>query len=149
MARPSKYKPELVEEICDRLSKGEPLAVICRSDEKFPHPTTVRDWMAAHTEVSLAIARAREDGEDALADECLEIADDGRNDWMARQDKDETSSYLVNGEHIQRSKLRIETRLKLLAKWNPKKWGDKQSHELSGPNGAAIPITLYLPDNGR
>lgn len=31
----------------------------------------------------------------------------------------------MNTEHVQRSKLRIETRLKLLAKWNPKKWGEK------------------------
>ena len=35
----------------------------------------------------------------------------------------------VNAEHIQRSKLRIETRLKLLAKWNPKKYGDKLALE--------------------
>jgi hypothetical protein len=31
----------------------------------------------------------------------------------------------LNSEHIQRSKLRIETRLKLLAKWNPKKYGER------------------------
>jgi hypothetical protein len=36
----------------------------------------------------------------------------------------------LDREHVQRSKLRIETRLKLLAKWNPKKWGDKL--ELAG-----------------
>ena len=34
-------------------------------------------------------------------------------------------SILVDTDHIQRAKLRIDTRLKLLAKWNPKKWGDK------------------------
>ena len=26
---------------------------------------------------------------------------------------------------MQHAKLRIDTRLKLLAKWNPRKWGDK------------------------
>jgi hypothetical protein len=31
----------------------------------------------------------------------------------------------LNAEHVQRSKLRIETRLKLLAKWNPKKYGER------------------------
>ena len=33
--------------------------------------------------------------------------------------------YKLNGEHVQRSKLRIETRLKLLACWNPSKYGNK------------------------
>jgi hypothetical protein len=31
----------------------------------------------------------------------------------------------LNAEHVQRSKLRIETRLKLLAKWSPKKYGER------------------------
>lgn len=31
----------------------------------------------------------------------------------------------IDTEHIQRSKLRVETRLKLLAKWNPKRYGDR------------------------
>jgi hypothetical protein len=38
------------------------------------------------------------------------------------------SNWIVS--MCKRSKLRIETRLKLLAKWNPKKWGDKL--ELAG-----------------
>jgi hypothetical protein len=55
----------------------------------------------------------------------LDIADNATNDWMEKQGKDGTELYQLNGEHIQRSKLRIETRLKLLAKWNPRKWGEK------------------------
>jgi hypothetical protein len=33
---------------------------------------------------------------------------------------------------VEHRKLRIDTRLKLLAKWNPKKYGDKQAIEHSG-----------------
>ena len=33
--------------------------------------------------------------------------------------------FQLNGEHVQRSKLRIETRLKLLAKWDPRRYGDR------------------------
>jgi hypothetical protein len=120
MARPSKYTPELVSTICERLAKGEPLAAICR-DEGYPHPTTVRDWMAAREDVSLAIARAREDGEDFLAADCLNIADDNGNDRRYLPDGRE----VVDTDVVQRAKLRIETRLKLLAKWNPKKYGDR------------------------
>ena len=109
MGRPSKYTPELFAEICERLSKGEPLAQICR-DEHMPAERTVRDWKEADAIVSAAIAHAREDGFDAIALEALRIADD------------------KEGEH-QRDRLRVDTRLKLLAKWDPKRYGDRVTHQ--------------------
>lgn len=118
--RPSKYTQELVQAIAARLSRGEPLAKICR-DDGMPEPNTVRNWMEARPDILSLIARAREDGEDLLAAECLEIADDGRRDYVPNDDGRE----VVDHDHIQRSKLRIDTRLKLLAKWNPKKYGEK------------------------
>lgn len=126
MGRPSSYTPEKVAAICERLSKGEPLAVICR-DEGMPCPNTVRAWMEADEAVSALIARAREDGEDAMAADCLLIADDAAGDFRMGE-----KSPLADTDHIQRSKLRIETRLKLLAKFNPKRWGDKVQQEHSG-----------------
>lgn len=125
--RPTKRTPAVLAAICERLMMGEPLAAICR-DEGMPHPSTVRDWMDADAELSRAIARAREAGEDWLAAECLEIADDARNDWMEKQNQNGETFESFNGEHVQRSKLRIETRLKLLAKFNPKKYGDRVTH---------------------
>lgn len=122
--RPSKFTPETAEEICQRLSDGEPLRQICR-DEHMPNWSTVYDWMAVHKEFSQRIAHAREKGEEAIAQECLDIADNATNDWMETQGGNGAELYKLNGEHIQRSKLRIETRLKLLAKWNPRKWGEK------------------------
>ena len=136
--RPSKYTPELVEAICDRLAKGEPLAQICR-DDGMPDPSTVWDWRKKHPEVSQAIAHARDVGFDAIADECFAIADDSRNDWMDRKaEEGDEKALQFNGEHVQRAKLRIETRLKLLAKWDPKRYGDRLAQEISGPNGGPI-----------
>jgi hypothetical protein len=133
MGRPSLKTTELVATICERLAMGEPLAAICR-DEGMPHPSTVRDWMAADADVSRAIARAREDGEDWLAAECLEIADDGRRDYETKEDGRE----VVDHDHIQRSKLRIDTRLKLLSKWNPKKYGERLA--LAGDPEAPVQV---------
>lgn len=146
--RPTKYTPELVAEICERLSKGEPMAVICR-DEGMPSPRTVRDWMADSESVSAAIARAREDGEDWLAAECLEIADDTSRDFVETE-----NGKALDREHVQRSKLRIDTRLKLLAKWNPKKWGDKVAMEHTGADGGPVQIarierTIVDPANSN
>lgn len=123
--RPSKYTPELVDEIVARISVGEPLRQILR-EEHMPHWTVVYDWLKADKEFSLRLAHARELGEEAISQECMDIADNGTNDWMEKQSRDGgTDLYQINGEHIQRSKLRIETRLKLLAVWNPRKWGPK------------------------
>jgi hypothetical protein len=141
MARPSKFTEELVTAICERLSVGEPLAQICR-DEGMPGLRTVYDWVEGMPDVSARIARAREAGEDVIAADCLSIADDGRRDYEVSEDGGAT----VNHDHIQRSKLRIDTRLKLLAKWNPKKYGDRQSIEHSGPGGKPIQIATAMTD---
>lgn len=41
-------------------------------------------------------------------------------------------------EWMLRSKLRVETRLKLLAKWDPKRYGEKITQEISGPDGGPV-----------
>lgn len=130
--RPSLYTPELAQEICDRLSKGEPLAKICR-DEHMPSVRTVGNWKLSDEDFSSSIAHAREEGEDNIAADCMGIADDSSGDYTEGE-----NGPIYNAEHVQRSKLRIETRLKLLAKWNPKKYGDKITQEHTGANGGAI-----------
>lgn len=122
--RPSKFTPEIADQICRRLAEGEPLRQICR-DENMPAWRTIYDWLLNDKDFSARIAHARELGEEAIAQECLDIADNATNDWMETYGRDGAELYKLNGEHIQRSKLRIETRLKLLAKWNPRKWGEK------------------------
>lgn len=69
--------------------------------------------------------RAREIGYQRMADEIVEIADDATNDFMTRTNKDGDEYEAVNQEHIQRSKLRIDTRKWLMSKALPKIYGDK------------------------
>ena len=69
---------------------------------------------------SESIARARDFGYDALADQALEIAAHERHDWRMSLKGEVTDEVAIS-----RARLRIETRLKLVAKWNPKKYGDK------------------------
>lgn len=115
--------PEIAQTIIDGLSDGIPLRQLARlhgfSKSAF------YDWVNDDAEFAGRIARAREIGFDAIADEALEIADDATNDWMKRQRQDGMDDDVLNSEHVQRSKLRIDTRLKLLAKWDPKRYGDK------------------------
>lgn len=129
LGRPTTYTRALADEICERIAKGETCASICRS-EHMPQYRTVTNWTNAHPEFKEAYGRARDEGYDVIAAGCLDIADDGTNDWMEQKLKDGSTTIVFNGEHVQRSKLRIETRLKLLAKWDPRRYGDK--HILAG-----------------
>jgi len=74
----------------------------------------------------------------AMADELLEVADDGKNDWMERQGEDDQKLYVLNGEHVQRSRIRVDTRKWLLSKALPKVYGDKLTQEHTGPNGGPV-----------
>lgn len=141
--RPSSYTQEIGEQIAARLSLGEPLAQICR-DEGMPHDNTVRAWMAANEAFSVAIARARELGYDVLAAECLSIADTpvlGEETTVKPNGDVETKT----GDMLGHRKLRIETRLKLLAKWDPKRYGDKIQTEISG--GMRVVSATELKDD--
>lgn len=123
--RVTTYDQTTVDHICERIAEGEPLRQICREDG-MPAWRTVYSWMSVNDEFAARFARARDIGEEAIGQECLDIADNAANDWMEKFDQHgECIGWQLNGDHVQRSKLRIETRLKLLAKWNPKKWGDK------------------------
>lgn len=144
--RPSDYTPEIATEICHRIAEGRSLRSICRDDDDMPGMRTVFQWLAAHEEFAQQYARAREAQADAIVEETLEIADDGSNDWMERRSEAEkgagiNNGWVLNGEHVQRSKLRCEQRRWWAGKIAPKKYGDKVTQELTGPNGGPVQIT--------
>lgn len=120
MARPSSFSQETADIICERLSLGESMRSIC-SDEEMPDQTTVYRWLRSQEEFRLQYARAREEQADSVFEEMLEIADDGRRDYSV----DEDGREIVDHDHIQRSKLRVETRKWMLGKMAPKKYGDR------------------------
>jgi len=142
--RPSKYDPEIARQICEQLSEGIPLRQICRDNEGFPAWRTVYDWMGRDADLSASIARARDIGYDALAEECLLIADTpqfGQKQVMT----DEGTATTIE-DMLGHRKLQIETRLKLLAKFHPTKYGDK-TIVAGDPNGA--PIKTEETSSGR
>ena len=63
-----------------------------------------------------------------MAADCLNIADDNSRDKRILEDGRE----VVDSDVVQRAKLRIETRLKLLACWDPKRYGNKIDHTTGG-----------------
>lgn len=118
LGRPSTFDQSIADEITERLSIGEPLAQICR-DEAMPAVRTVSDWKAANVQFAADFARAREEGFDFLAADTLSIIDTKPERTLTENgDKVDTG-------HVAWLKNRADQRLKLLAKWDPKRYGDK------------------------
>lgn len=89
--------------ICDKLAEGKSLRAICREMGKAE--SSVRYWLNKDEDAFAHSARARELGCDALADECLEIADSVT-------------------EAADMKRIRIDTRIRLIGKWS-QRYSDK------------------------
>lgn len=138
IGRPSKYTPEIAQKMCEMLAEGIPLRQICRQ-EGFPEWRTVYDWMYKDdalgergTGLSAAIAKAREIGQDAIAEQL----------WVDMLQEPERilseGGGRIDPGFVQWQKAKAEIGLKLLAKWNPKRYGDRVA--LAGDADSPIKI---------
>ena len=99
----------------------------------MPGRSTVLNWLAkggaeSKKRPELAqfldqYARACEDRKETILDEMLEIADDSRNDYVTRLDRNGKSVLIFDPENVQRAKLRLEARKWWLARMEPRKHG--------------------------
>lgn len=137
--RPTDYSLELAVKICARLSCGESLRSVCR-DAEMPAASSVFLWLSKHKEFAEQYARAKEESADALVEDIQDIADDGTNDWMEVHGKDGSVGWQLNGEHIQRSRLRVDVRKWAASKLKPKKYGEKL--ELAGDPKAPLGVMI-------
>ncbi len=133
--RPSLYTKALTAKICRRLAEGESLRAVCL-DPAMPDKTTILRWLADETkaEFRTQYAHARDMRADALFDEALEIADDASGDWT----EDGNGKAVLDHEHVQRSRLRVDTRKWAAGKLAPKRYGDKIQH--TGDGGGPIRV---------
>lgn len=137
IGRPSDYSQELADAICERIADGESLRRIC-TDEDMPAKSTVFRWLSLNTAFSDQYAKAKEEQAESLFDEILDIADDGRNDYMSSVDDEGGLAYKLMGENIQRSRLRLDARKWMAGKLRPKKYGEKIEHEHSGSLNVSV-----------
>jgi hypothetical protein len=95
----------------------------------MPSRGAVQHWVVHdHQGFAARYARACEIGWQLMAEDTLDIADDGRNDVYITQDGFEKTSQDV----VNRSRLRVDTRKWLLSKMLPKIYGDKLDLNHSG-----------------
>jgi len=124
--RPTLYTQELADLICERVATSTfGLLRLCAIHDDMPEKITVNVWRRRYPEFAAQYAQAKLFQADLLAEEMLDIADDATNDWMETFDDEGNEGWKFNGEHVQRSRLRIDTRKFLAAKLLPKQYGDK------------------------
>lgn len=140
--RPSSYSEQKAAAICERIANGQCIREIAAAED-MPAMSTIFRWLAAYPSFREQYARSKEAQIEFLAEEMLSISDDATNDWMERTGNDGSTSWVTNGEHIQRSRLRIDTRKWLLSKLAPKKYGDRVEQVHTGdPDAAPVSIAV-------
>jgi transposase-like protein len=125
--RPTKYTPERGEQIC-KLIATTSLSIRKIAKKIGVNQDTVWEWRAHEPEFRQRWDLARAMRCDLLADEAIEIADDSSRDYVERRSGNGEIVQAVNHAIVNRSRLRIEARLRLLGKWNPHRYGELVRH---------------------
>lgn len=120
--RPTAYSIEVADAICERIADGESLRAICKDEDK-PSKSTVFRWLKSNEEFRDQYARAKAEMADSLFDDMLAIADN--------TDKDKDEDGRVDVDHINRQRIRIETRKWMAGKLKPKVYGERIDHTSS------------------
>ena len=141
--RPTDYTEDKADAICEKIaSTSFSFKTICESLE-IPTGTALA-WLNKQPTFQEKYARAKEMQADLLAEEIMDIADDGSNDLMTIV-KGDLSYEVENKEVVNRSRLRIDARKWIASKLKPKRYGDRISQEISGPDGKDL--STQLTDN--
>lgn len=109
--------------ICEMIAGGKTLPTICAKDG-VPAVRTVLRWVRDHAEFMVVYDRARQARADAWAEEIIQIADDTSEDYVDKERSDGSTARVLNAEHVQRSRLRIDSRKWLMARAAPKRYGE-------------------------
>jgi len=118
---------ERVDELCAWLASGKTLRTYCQQPGN-PTWQTVYRWMEKNSEFAEQYARAREKGHDAIAEETMDLIDTTPKDSV----------------EVAWRKNQVWLRLQLLAKWNPKKYGDRVGVDHQG--GINVTVVTGVPE---
>lgn len=114
--RRKKYSPELVERLLNALACGRTLVSVC--EELGISPDTVYSWTNRYPDFRKDFARARDFGDEILEDSVLEIAD--AEHISEEQIVEKTGKKITikkrRFDNVHRSRLRVEARLKIVAR---------------------------------
>lgn len=136
---PEKPDPVIVEEILEALRNGMTLRAYCRQPGK-PHWNTVYNWVEKDEEFAGRFAQARSQGLDAIAQDTLDIIDTFPVEALSGDGK------RLDSAHVTWLRNRVEQRMKLLAVWDPKRFGAKVDMT---SDGKAVGLNIVIDMNDQ
>jgi hypothetical protein len=119
------FSESLAMEICNRVSAGEFLTIICKEPE-MPTTRVVIQWKKEHKEFALLYDEAIRDRLDIFEYDLLTIADDSRQD-IKTITKGSKVTKTLDGEVISRAKLRVDVRKAHLRAFRPERWSEQST----------------------
>jgi hypothetical protein len=124
---PTDYTEELANRICETVATSplgtNKLCIIHK--EWMPSPDTIYKWRYRHQEFADKYAMAKARQAELMAEELIDIADDGINDTYV----DDQGNVKTDTDVVARSRLRVDTRKWYASKLAPKIYGDKMHHD--------------------
>ncbi len=133
--RPSSYTKAIADAICAKIAQGRSLTSITEL-EGMPVYQTVCNWRRTIPEFLEAIANARLDQADILADKLLDVVE-------AEAVTDEFGK--VDAGMVAHNRLKADVYKWRASKLKPKEYGDKVQQEHSGPDGGPIVVSTGVP----
>jgi hypothetical protein len=133
VGRPTDFNEHIANRICELISESEKgiHKLYAENKDWMPVPSTIMLWLSQNQRFSEQYTQAKRLQADKMGENILDIADDSSGDSI------ETSKGVVeNREFTSRSKLRVETRMWLMERLDPKKYG-KLSQEADPANNQA------------
>ncbi|MGE4077391.1 MAG: hypothetical protein AB7F22_17685 [Reyranella sp.] len=132
------YSTEIAAKIADYHADGKSVTAISKMPG-MPERRVILQWLAEYDEFAEMMRQAKAAYVDALAEECLEIANNSTEDMKPDPDG---LGFVVDRTTQQRDKLKIDTRMKLLEKWAPDRYGKGKAAGKGGGGPAAAPVKL-------
>jgi len=124
--RPTIYSKELADKICDAVATSTlGLRKLCKLHPDFPDPDTIFKWRYRYNDFNDQYVKAKQFQADIMAEEIIEIADDGLNDTYVNDE----GQVKVDNDVIQRSRLRVDTRKWIACKLLPKIYGNNTTKD--------------------
>lgn len=115
--------------IIEWITEGKTLRDYCRQ-RGAPNWNTVYAWVQKDETFAERIAKARDAGADAIAEDILQMIDSQPTILDGGR---------IDPAHVQWMRVRADMRLRLLSKWRPSKYGDKVQ---IGGDAASGPIQI-------
>ena len=120
------YSPELADRVVERMIEGESLRKICARPD-MPARRSIFHWLQNNDDFREKYEIARVLQCEFWAAEILDIADDACGDSTIN----DRGERVVDHEHINRARLRVDARKWLMSKLHPQRYGDRVTADVT------------------